>query len=464
MRVNSLRIRLAVVAAISIVVVLAISGFGLALLFERHVVRRMNSELDTYVLQLAAGTSLTEDGTLRLARELADPRFSEPDSGRYWQIENDNTGAQLRSRSLWENVIPLPPDVIAVGATHRHRLDGPGGANLMVSERRITFPHGAASHQIRIAAAVDEAELHGAVSQFVSDVAASLLLLAGILMLASWLQISVGLRPLAALRRSVAAIRSGQQSHIDIEGPTEVMPLVQEVNSLLDDRETAVAAAKARAADLAHGLKTPLTVLAGDAERLRQKGETAIADEIDELAADMRRHVQHELSRAMILATTRPQAPLLLRPALERVVRTLSRSPKGATLSWRIDADDSTLVAVRDDDLFELLGAVLENAMKWAASEVAISAKGNSPLRITVDDNGPGVAAEHLSLLGNRGVRMDQTVEGTGLGLALAREVSRKYSGRLLFERAELGGLRVIAELPGALARGSHARHMSSTQ
>jgi len=450
MRVKSLRIRLAIIAAISIVAVLATSAFGLALLFERHVVRRMNTELDTYVLQLAAGTSLAEDGTLRLARELADPRFFEPDSGRYWQIEDDNTGAQLRSRSLWENVIPLPPDVIAVGATHRHLLDGPDGTRLMVSERRIIFPHRAEAHQIRIAAAIDEAEVQTAVRQFVSDVAAALLLLAGILMLASWLQISVGLRPLAALQQSVAAIRSGRQRHIDMEGPAEVMPLVHEVNSLLDDRETAIAAAKARAADLAHGLKTPLTVLAGDAERLRHKGETAIADEIDELAAGMRRHVQHELSRAMIQATRRPAAPTPVLPAIESVVRTLARSPKGGTLSWRIDADDDALVAIRDDDLFELLGAVLENASKWAASEVAISAKGNSPVRIMVEDNGPGVAADHLPLLGDRGVRMDQSVEGTGLGLALARDVARKYGGRLLFERAGLGGLRVVAELPGA--------------
>jgi signal transduction histidine kinase len=319
----------------------------------------------------------------------------------------------------------------------------------MVSERRIIFPPGADTHQIRIAAATDEADVQAAVRQFFSEIAASLLLLAGILMLASWVQISVGLRPLAALRHSVAAIRSGQQRHIDMEGPAEVMPLVHEVNSLLDDRETAVAAAKARAADLAHGLKTPLTVLVGDAERLRHRGEAAIADEIDELAADMRRHVQHELSRTMILATARPQAPLPLRPAIERIVRTLVRSPKGAALSWRIDVDDDVRVAVRESDLFELLGAVLENAMKWAAHEVTISAEGSAWLHMTVEDDGPGVAAEHLSRLGQRGVRLDEAVEGTGLGLSLALEITRKYGGRLQFSRSGLGGLRVIAELPG---------------
>ena len=449
MRLRSLRIRLAIIAATSIVAVLAISAVGLALLFERHVVRRINSELDTYVLQLAAGTNLADDGTLGLTRELADPRFFEPDSGHYWQIEDDNTGAQIRSRSLWENVIPLPPDALAVGATHRHRLDGPNGAHLMVSERRIIYPHGADAHQLRIAAAIDEANVLAAVRQFVSDIAAALLLLAGILMLASWLQISVGLRPLGELRQSVAAIRSGQQRRVDIEGPAEVMPLVHEVNSLLDDRATAIAAARARAADLAHGLKTPLTVLAGDAERLRHRGETAIADEIDELAAGMHRHVQHELSRAMIQATRRPATPTPVLPAIESVVRTLSRSPKGATLAWRVDADDNALVTVRDDDLFELLGAVLENAMKWAAREVAISTGGGSWLRLTVEDDGPGVADEHLPQLGQRGVRLDEAVEGTGLGLSLALEIARKYGGRLQFERAGLGGLKVIAELPG---------------
>ncbi len=449
MRLGSLRIRLAIIAAISIVVVLTISAFGLSMLFERHVVRRMNSELDTYIRQLAAGIVLTEEGgTLQLARPLADPRFSEPDSGLYWQIEDDNTGAQLRSRSLWENVIGLPQDDIAPGAVHRHQLQGPHGAQLMVSERLLIYPRGADTHRLRIAAAADEKDVRAAVWQFASDVAASLAVLAGILMLVSWLQISVGLHPLVTLREKVAAIRSGKEKRIGIDEPTEVMPLVQEFNSLLDDRENAVTSAKARAADLAHGLKTSLTVLAGDAERLRRKGEIAIADEIDELAADMRRHVQHELSRAMIQATGRPATPHPVLPAIERVVRTLSRSPKGAPLSWRIDADEKTVIPVRDDDLFELLGAVIENAMKWAACEVAISAEGSSLLRITVEDDGPGVANEHLPLLGQRGVRLDEAVEGTGLGLSLAGEIAGKYGGRLRFERAALGGLRVTAELP----------------
>jgi signal transduction histidine kinase len=448
MRLGSLRIRLAIIAAISIVVVLTISAFGLSMLFERHVVRRMNAELDTYVRQLAAGILLTEGGTLRLIRPLADPRFSEPDSGLYWQIEDDNNGAQLRSRSLWENVIGLPQDNIAPGAVHRHQLEGPHGARLMVTERLLIYPHGTDTHQLRIAAAADEKDVRAAVWQFASDVAAALAFLAGILMLVSWLQISVGLRPLVTLREKVAAIRSGQEKRIGIDGPMEVMPLVQEFNSLLEDRENAVTSAKARAADLAHGLKTSLTVLAGDTERLRHKGEIAIADEIDELAADMRRHVQHELSRAMIQATGRPAAPHPVLPAIERVVRTLSRSPKGAPLSWRIDADENTVIPVRDDDLFELLGAVLENAMKWAACEVAISAEGSSLLRITVEDDGPGVANEHLPLLGQRGVRLDEAVEGTGLGLSLAGEIAGKYGGRLRFERAALGGLRVTAELP----------------
>ena len=239
-----------------------------------------------------------------------------------------------------------------------------------------------------------------------------------------------------------------EEKRIGIDGPAEVMPLVQEVNSLLEDRENAVTVARARAADLAHGLKTSLTVLAGDAERLRQKGETAIADEIDELATDMQRHVQHELSRAMIQATGRPTTPRPVLPAIERVVRTLARSPKGAPLSWRIDADETAVIPVRDDDLFELLGAVIENAMKWAACEVAISAEGSPLLRITVEDDGPGVANEHLPLLGQRGMRLDEAVEGTGLGLSLAGEIAGKYGGRLMFERAALGGLRVIAELP----------------
>lgn len=446
MKPKSLRIRFAIISALSIAVVLILAGASLAVLFERHAMRRANAELDTYVRQLAASVVLAPDGGVALARPLADPRFSEPLSGLYWQIEEAASGPKLRSRSLWDHVIALPPDVLSDGGTHRHELSGPNNATLLVSERLITFSGG---RRLRIAAALDQKEIHEAVRDFAADVSVSLLVLAVILLGASWLQISVGLKPLETLRRNVAGVRSGAARRIGLDEPAEVMPLVHEVNTLLEDREKTVASAKARAADLAHGLKTPLTVLASDAERLRKKGEREIADELDELAAGMRRHIQHELSRARLQAAGNAPVPsMALRPLIEQLVRTLSRSPKGEAIAWEIDVPDRFEIAARKDDLFEMLGAIVENAVQWSSRTIRILAQDRGTTKILIEDDGPGVKPENLEKLGTRGLRLDESSSGTGLGIAIARDIAAAYDARLRFESIEPHGLRAVIEFP----------------
>ena len=323
MNAKSLRLRLSAAAAISLTIALLIAGVGLVALFERQVVRRIGIELDTYIRQLAANVSTRPDGSLQLGRPLADPRFDEPLSGLYWQIADDTTGAKLRSRSLWDHVINLPDDLLEPGVVHHHDLPGPSGETLFVSERRVIYTVGDGTRPLRITAAIDRKEIVDARSAFAGDVTRSLAILAGVLLIASWGQIAIGLRPLEALRRSVNAVRSGEQKTITVDEPEEIMPLVAEVNSLLDAKAKAIESAKARAANLAHGLKTPLTVLATDAERLRRKGETEIADEIQDLAFGMRRHINRELSRARLQSNagiTKQQTAV--RDVIESVIRT----------------------------------------------------------------------------------------------------------------------------------------------
>lgn len=184
---------------------------------------------------------------------------------------------------------------------------------------------------MRITAGLDRKEIVEARSEFAGDVALSLAILAVALLFASWGQIAIGLRPLEGLRRSVNAVRAGEQKTVAVDEPEEIMPLVAEVNSLLDAKAKAIESAKARAANLAHGLKTPLTVLATDAERLRQKGETEIADELQDLAFGMRRLINHELSKARLQSAPRITTEgIVIRDVIEGLIRTLSRSPKGS--------------------------------------------------------------------------------------------------------------------------------------
>lgn len=444
---NSLRVRLTILGLLSIVVVLAIAAFGLSLLFERHVTRRVTAELDAYVRQLAADVSISSDGSLVLAREPTDPRFAQPYGGIYWQIESE-ASKPLRSRSLWDFLIDLPRDELQPGVLHQHRLSGPAGSTLIVSERSLSVA--SQGNPIRIAAGVDEREVTGAVHAFMGDAAIALLGLAGVLGAVSWLQVAIGLRPLAALRSAVASVRTGTHRQLDLASPSEIMPLVNEVNSLLTDRATAIETAQKRAADLAHGLKTPLTVLATDAERLRAKGETAIADELEDLAADMSRHIQYELSRARIRASTSKGNRSMVRTAVERLVRTLGRTPNGMRLAWQVDVPETLTVFVRDDDLLELLGTILENATKWAKATVKISASSGTVTTVMIEDDGQGVPEAELSRLGGRGVRLDETSEGSGLGLSIAGEIAQKYAANLQFQRSELGGLKVIITFPAS--------------
>jgi signal transduction histidine kinase len=455
---KSLRLRLLVAAAISLIIALLLAGVGLVDVFERYVVRRIGAELDTYVRQLAANVSLSSDGALKINGRLADPRFEAPLSGLYWQVSDDATGAKSRSRSLWDHAIELPDDPLKPGAVHRHDLPGPNGETLFVSERGVIFTVGEEKHLLRIIAGIDRKEIIEARREFAGDVAQSLAILAAVLLAAAWGQIAVGLRPLEAVRRSVNAVRSGEQKSIRVDGPEEIMPLVGEVNSLLEAKAKTIEAAKARAANLAHALKTPLTVLATDAERLARKGEIEIASELHDLAFGMRRQIDRELSRARLqsaAATARQSTGV--REVIEGVIRTLSRSPKGATVSWRIELPSTARTSVSEEDGTELFGALLDNALKWSRSEIRVAELDGDSLCILIEDDGPGVSADQLARLGRRGVRLDETIEGSGLGLAIAADILEAYGGEMRFGMREPHGLQVVVALPAARRRDLHA-------
>ncbi len=448
---RSLRLRLVGAAAASIGLALVIAGFGLVTLFERHVARRLDAELENSLRQLAASVSFDADGTIRLARELADPRFRAPYSGLYWQIQEDATRTVLRSRSLWDARLALPADPLDAGTVHRHRIAGPRNATLMVREREITYTTPAGQRRLRIAVALDRRDLIAARDAFARDIAPSLAMLALVLIIAAWVQVGFGLRPLEFVRRAVNAVRSGVRNRLGDNYPDEVMPLVREVNTLLEAQERTIAQMRTRASDLAHGLKTPLTVLAADAARLRARGETEMADELEDLARTMRRHVDHELARYRIGGTAAPRnVRTLTAPVIHSIVKTLKRTPRGETLAWQVSARGAEAVAIDPDDLMELLGNLLDNASKWADSEVRISVAENAEVCITVEDDGPGVPEERLALLGQRGLRLDQQTQGTGQGLAIVKEIVGQYRGRVGFANLPAGGLRVTLHLPRA--------------
>ena len=451
MNARSLKLRLLLVGAITISAALLAAGLGIVELFERHVERRADAELDTYIRQISAGITFDAKGEAIFDRPLADPRFETPLSGLYWQISDDAGGRMLRSRSLWDTVLKLPGDVLDKGAVHRHTLDGPSRSSLLVRERDVTYTTPAGSSQLRIAVALDEAEIHAARAEFAWDVLIALAFLATALLAAAWMQIVIGLMPLTAVKRSVLAVQSGSKKRVDVTKPQEVMPLVAAVNSLLESQTRAMENAKSRAADLAHGLKTPLTVLLADAARLRANGEPEIADEIEELANAMKGHVDRELSRVRLqgLDILFP-AKTSVEPIILRLVRALGRTPKGENLDWRIGIAEDAAVPMHEEDLAELLGNLLDNACKWAATSVSVAAAVNGAVTLSVEDDGPGAPEALMHWLGQRGLRLDQKVPGTGQGLAIAMDIVKAYGGTLTFETVKPHGFKASVVFPGA--------------
>lgn len=460
---RSLRVRLWVAAAVSIAAALIVAGVGLMTLFERHVERRIGDELKGHLNQLAAALTLDSDGAIRLAREPLDPRFGQPLSGLYWQIDAPVGGVVkaglLRSRSLWDSLIQLPPDQLETGGVHAHELPGPGATTLLVRERHIVLQPGGQAVSARLAVGLDRAELGAARNAFAGDMLPYLAVIALVLGLATLVQIQTGLAPLEAVRRGVGAIRSGRDRQLAGDYPDEVMPLVAEVNALLAARTQAVERARAWTADLAHGLKTPLSVLGADAQRLREQGHPELADDLEQLAQTMRRRVERELIRARVRSGAQAhQARAEVLDILRRLLRTVQRTPEGGRLQWHLAAppemaqagQDQPLAALVPDDLMELLGNLLENAAKWARAQVWVRVTAGDMLEVRIADDGPGVPAGQLPRLGERGLRLDQGKEGAGLGLAIARDVVDAYGGELAFGPAAEGGLEVRVRLPVA--------------
>lgn len=456
MRLSSLRLRLIAGGIVAILIALSVAGAGLIVLFERHVTRTIADDLDVHLKQLLAGIDVDTEGRLVLTRPPADPRFAEPLSGLYWQIADDG-GQLLRSRSLWDTKLSLPADNLSPGEVHRHEIPGPANTRVLVTEKIISLTVGDRRVPVRVAAATDLGRVSVAAVAFAKDLGIALGLLGLVLTIATVIQVTLGLRPLDALRRGVSDIRAGNIRHLPSAVPAEVQPLVEEVNALLDEQEREIERSRGRAADLAHGLKTPLVALAADAGRLREQGQEAIARDIESVGEAMSRHVDRELARARVRGTVRRKAGLSteLVPLVRSLIGTLARTPSGMRIAFDLQIADGLSLPMDRTDLAEVLGNLLDNAARHAASLVRISTSLESfGLSIAIEDDGEGVAPAARSKVVERGIRLDEREEGSGLGLAIVQDVLEAYGWRIdLATSDQLGGLKVtispVASVPG---------------
>jgi signal transduction histidine kinase len=438
---GSLRLRLVAGGAAAIVAALVIAGIGLTYLFERHVLRSLADDLDVHLRQALASIEIAPEGRAQLSREPSDPRFTEPLSGLYWQLSDAN-GVVARSRSLWDGALALPHDSIAAGDTHEHRVAGPNNSALLAVERTVSLQSNGAAMPVRIIVAAALARVAKARQAFAIDLILSLAMLAVVLAAATWVQIGLGLRPLARLREGIAAIRAGSAKTIEDGVPSEVAPLVLEINDLVRAQESDLERARGRAADLAHGLKTPLSALAADVRILRERGDHEIAGRIDEVSEAMRRHVERELARACIRGKRGFGAPMetKLKPLVGALISIQKRTAPGSRLVFEVDMADDQQIAMDKTDAAEVLGNLIENASRYASSTVRISALPDG--QVAIDDDGQGIPQEMRTWVMTRGGRLDQRPDGAGLGLAIVQDVVAAYDRELRLDASPLGGLR----------------------
>ncbi|MBL8706969.1 MAG: HAMP domain-containing histidine kinase [Rhodospirillales bacterium] len=436
---------------VAIVVALALAGLGLVLLFDRQARRGLAEDLDVHLRQLVAGIDLGADGRLTINRPPADPRFGDPLSGLYWQA-GDDRDQLLRSRSLWDAILALPVDDPTVGTIHRHEVAGPGGTRLLVAERRVQLTVSGTTQAVRLAVAADLGRVAASRRAFARELVPALGVLAIALGAAAWAQVQLGLRPLRAVRSAVAEIREGKARRLVPAVPLELRPLVDELNALLEAQERDIVRSRDRAADLAHGLKTPLSALAADARRLQERGQHDIASEIDDLVDAMRRHVDRELVRVRLRGPASGRVPesALLLPLLRGLVATLARTPAGERVVVDVAIPAEAAVPIERTDLAEVLGNLLENAVRHAHGRVRVTIEPGAQPGVLVEDDGPGVAEGDRQRILERGRRLDSG-GGAGLGLAIVQDVLEAYGWRLRLRSSPLGGLAASiapAELP----------------
>ena len=332
-------------------------------------------------------------------------------------------------------------------AIHHHRITGPGNAQLYLIQRRVELPARLGAGTARIAVAWDVAEVSDAVRRFTADLAPLMLIIGALLIAASWVQVSVGLRPLATVRSRLAAIRSGASSRLGSEFPVEVRPLAQEIDGLLDARELELSRARTRAADLAHGLRTPLQVLHTEIERLAQQGHGAIAEHFLAVTTTMERNVERELARARRAAPLRATSAEVV-DAVDQVIKVIQRTPDGERLDWVVDVPRDMAARIDRDDLSEAVGNLIENAARHARHSVSVTGKADRDfVSVNIDDDGPGILEGRRAEVLTRGGRLDERGSGAGLGLAIVTDIVESWGGTLTLENAA-PGLRATIRLP----------------
>ncbi len=442
---GSLARRMILIAAGWITILLLVGGIALDRALDNLVSRQFDEQLETSLNAMLGSAEIDPFGEIYFNRALGDQRFLEPNSGLYWQIEGGNY-APFPSRSLWDRTLDIREDLDAMEPTFYDSSQFPG-ERLRIVQRTVQLPGSDTRWQFVVAGSREELDTQRA--NIRSILGWSFAVLGIGLFLMAMAQTWYGLGPLRRIRLAIARIRSTGANRVTDPLPLEVQPMVEELNALLAHSERQAEEARTHAGNLAHALKTPLTVLTNAASAHASDLDSTVLRE----AALMRRQVDHHLARAR--AAGRRAIGLARSPVLD-VAKGVERAVARLYPEVRFDVTGNAeaQVAVERQDLEELLGNLIENAAKYGGGSVfvTVDAEPDSAQCVTwIEDDGAGIPAAERSAIFARGARLDTEKPGTGLGLAIVRDVAKIYGGDVeLAESEDLGGLLVRLSLPRA--------------
>lgn len=441
MRPASLRMRLFIAANLSVLAAMAVAWVGLDLLFQRHIIQREAGLLIHRGEALASDLAQDHSGNIIVDGQQTDTRFNKIASGLYWQVTG--LGLSQHSPSLWDQTLPMPVHRDA-NEWHRRFIKGPYKERLLIVEREVHFDAG---KPILIQVAQDDRDMRRASIEFGWELGVSLAVLWLALAVATYIYVPIALRPLIHLRRDLERLRLSPRARLELDYLTEISPLTSAVNGLADARENDLVRARKRAGDLAHSLKTPLSVMSAQSRKARAAGATEAADGLDKAITAVNAALEAELSRARSAAARAAvygkaeSQPLTV---IEGLIAVIERTERGEELAFDNAIASESRIPVASEDLSEILGALIENAARYAKSLVRMTDHATeSTVGLTVEDDGPGLPPELHEAAMRRGLRLDEAGTGHGLGLAIVRELVEATEGQVAFGRSDLGGLGV---------------------
>ena len=436
-------VRLVIISVVWTALALVLGGYLLSLVFRDTLEQNFDERINALLENLIGVSSEDTANNINLSRPMVDPRFEQPYSGWYWQISPEGF-SPVRSRSLWD--VNLDADfAVAVGSTRYREAIGPEEQVLRLVERDITMPGSDVIY--RFAIAIDTSEIDAQADRFDNILLLGLSALGIGLIAASLLQVFLGLKPLGYIQQSLSKVRNGEVDYLPTDFPSEIQPLADELNALLDHNNEIVERSRTQVGNLAHALKTPLAVLRNEA----RMNDGAMSVTVAKQTENMHKYVEHYLKRARVAANIKTiSSHSLIMPSIHNIARALNKVYQDKHISVSTKLDEKSLVFKGDvNDFEEMVGNIMENASKWAKKDITVECfKENGLLRIEIGDDGPGIDVKARDAVFARGGRLDEKTPGSGLGLAIVKDLSGLYGGQIKLDDNNNSGLLASLILP----------------